>query len=84
MRNIPYKPSRTYLREWREHREMTQTKLADASEITKCHFWRIENRHVALTQRILDTFARVLQTTPGDILSYPPGADDETTPSTRT
>jgi transcriptional regulator with XRE-family HTH domain len=64
--------SRHYLREWREFRGLTQEELAELILRTTMTVWRIENRKSGLTQVVLDSLAKVLNTTRGAILDHPP------------
>ena len=64
--------SRHHLRDWRKFRGLTQCELAELIEKTTSTVWRLENRESGLTQPVLDTLAKVLRCSRGDILDQAP------------
>lgn len=68
--------SRTFIRAWREHRELTQDQLASRLEMSKASLSRIENGVQPYTQDFLEACAAALQTDPPSLLMRNPEADD--------
>ncbi len=71
-------PERNYLRAWREHRRMTQTKLAEAVGTTGAVISLLESGDRGLSAKWLFKLAPVLGTTTGHLLQTDPNdvADD--------
>lgn len=67
---------RTYIREWREFRGLTQEQLADAIDRTKATVSRIETGDIAYTREFLEAAADTLGTHPGILLMRPPTEAD--------
>lgn len=67
---------RWYLREWRKHRGMTQEQLAEAIDSAKPTISRMENGQIPYNQPFLEACAGVLNCSPADLLSSPPGTSD--------
>ncbi|WP_412545791.1 helix-turn-helix domain-containing protein [Maricaulis sp. MIT060901] len=65
---------KTFIREWRKHRERSQEWLADAIGITTASLSRIENGKQPYNQRQLEQIAEALECTPADLLSVEPEA----------
>lgn len=63
---------RLYLREWREHRGLSQERLAEAIGTTAATISRIENRKQNWDQEFLKSAATALQCTPADLLNRDP------------
>lgn len=61
-----------YLREWREHRLLTQQQLADRLETTAATISRIESGKRDYTGAFLLAAAYVLNCNPGDLITRPP------------
>lgn len=68
------KPRRIFLREWREHRGLTQQQLADRIESTNATVSRVENLKRDVTLRFLEAAAVALDCTPAQIISEQPPA----------
>ncbi|MEM1040870.1 MAG: helix-turn-helix transcriptional regulator [Pseudomonadota bacterium] len=66
------KQRRIFLREWREHRNLTQEQLADRIGTTKASISRIENLARDPQLGFLEAAAEALNCTPSDILSRDP------------
>lgn len=72
-----------FIGEWRQYREMTQTKLAAEIGVTASNIHHIENGRTAYTQQSLEKIARALQTSPADLIAtdpWHPVEDDEGSP----
>jgi transcriptional regulator with XRE-family HTH domain len=57
------------IRVWRQHREMTQTEMAEALEIQQSNLSVIENGRKLPNDSTIDKLAKVLKITPYDLLS---------------
>lgn len=64
--------ARTYLKEWREHRGLTQQKLAELAEYSVGMISQIESRQAHPSGDSLKRLAVALGCEPGDIVSRPP------------
>jgi transcriptional regulator with XRE-family HTH domain len=67
---------RTFIKQWREHRELTQEDLAERLETSKASISRIEAGQQAYTQDFLEACAEALRTDPASLLMRDP-TDDE-------
>ena len=67
---------RTFLKQWREYRNITQDQLAERLETSKASISRIENGEQAYTQDFLEACAEALMTDPASLLMRDP-TDDE-------
>lgn len=65
-------PQKNFLRAWREHRRMTQAKLAEAVETTGAVISLLESGDRGLSDRWLRKLAPVLGTRPGHLLEVDP------------
>ena len=65
---------RFFLREWRQHRQLTQEKLADRVGITKQHVSDLERSRRQYNQALLEAFAEALMCEPADLLVRDPTA----------
>lgn len=63
---------RLFVREWREHRHMTQEQLAERVGITPASLSRIERGLQAYTRGSLEALAEALQCQPADLLTRNP------------
>src|SRR5450432_1948361 len=63
---------RSYLRAWREHRRMTQAKLAEAVGTTGAVISLLESGERGLSDKWLRKLAPVLGTRPGHLLEVDP------------
>lgn len=63
---------RTYLREWRVFRDLTQEELAAAAGTTPPAISQLENGHQGFTDKSLAAYARALRCTPADLLAFDP------------
>jgi len=70
------KRRRTFIRQWREYRGLTQDQLADRLETSKASISRIEAGDQAYTQDFLEACAEALMTDPASLLMRDP-TDDE-------
>lgn len=66
------KRSRHFIREWREHRKLTQDQLAERLETSKTSISRIETGKQPYTQDTLDRLAWALRCSPADLLMRNP------------
>jgi transcriptional regulator with XRE-family HTH domain len=63
---------RHFIREWREHRGLTQEQLAERLETTKANISRVENLKQGYTQDFLEACATALSTDPASLLMRNP------------
>lgn len=63
---------RTFIREWRKYRGLTQEKLADLLEISHTTLGRIELSKVPYNQEFLEACAEALRCAPADLLTRDP------------
>ena len=79
-RRIGHRPKRarrqTFLRQWREYRNLTQDDLAERLETSKASISRIEAGQQAYTQDFLEACADALRTDPASLLMRNP-TDEE-------
>lgn len=79
-KRIGYRPKRprliTYIKQWREYRDLTQDDLAERLETSKASISRIESGVQAYTQDFLEACAEALRTDPASLLMRDP-TDDE-------
>ena len=68
-------PPRHFVREWREHRGMTQEELAEIVGITHGAISQLERGEVGYTQRTLEAYAEALACTGSDLVGRNPIAD---------
>jgi transcriptional regulator with XRE-family HTH domain len=77
---IGYQPKRTrrrtFIKQWREYRELTQDQLAERLETSKASISRIESGQQAYTQDFLEACAEALRTDPASLLMRDP-TDEE-------
>lgn len=66
---------RTYLREWRKYRNMTQEQVAALIGYHHSNLLRVELGKTQFTQDLLEKLAEVYRCTPADLLSRDPEAD---------
>jgi transcriptional regulator with XRE-family HTH domain len=67
---------RTFFRQWREHRGLTQEQLADRLETSVASISRLESGTQPYTQDVLEALADALRTDPASLLMRNP-ADPE-------
>jgi len=70
---------RTFIREWREYRSLSQDRLVErvrehAQGFSKSTLSRLENCKQAYTQFILEALALALDCTPADLIMRDPGS----------
>jgi transcriptional regulator with XRE-family HTH domain len=72
---------RTFIREWREYRGLTQVQLAHRLEgvVGQSTLSRLENGVYAYTQETLEGIAAALDCEPADLIGRLPGAPSELT-----
>lgn len=77
-RLIPQKRQfrRTFLRQWREHRDLTLEQLADRIETTPSHLSMLERGMRGYTQNTLEAIAEALRTDAASLLMRDPSKDD--------
>jgi transcriptional regulator with XRE-family HTH domain len=68
---------RTFIREWRKHRKLTQEELAEEVHLSQEQVSRIEKGEQPYTQETLEAFAAALKCSPADLIMRGP---DETQP----
>ena len=64
---------RTFIRQWRKHRGLSQERLADRLGMSKAQLSRIENGEQPYAQDFLEACAEALQTEPASLLTRDPG-----------
>lgn len=64
---------RTFIRQWRKHRNLSQERLADRVGMTGGNLSEIENGNTGYTQATLEALADALQCEPVDLLIRDPG-----------
>jgi transcriptional regulator with XRE-family HTH domain len=71
-KRIAYRPKRvrrrTFFREWREYRSLTQEQLADRLETSVASISRIETGTQPYTQDVLEALAEALSTDPASLI----------------
>lgn len=67
---------RTFIREWRLHRNLTLEQLADRIDTTHASLSRIERGKQPYTQPMLEALADALQTDPASLLMRDPSSPD--------
>ena len=65
-------PMRIFLREWRQHRSMTQAAFADRMHMTNANVSRIESGKQNWDSSFLEHAAEVLNCTPADLIRRRP------------
>jgi transcriptional regulator with XRE-family HTH domain len=70
------KLNRTFVREWRKHRHLTQVQLAERVGIAQGSLSDLERGDFAYTQPMLEALADALNCRPWDLIWRPPGAED--------
>jgi transcriptional regulator with XRE-family HTH domain len=66
------KQNRWFLREWRKHREYTQDRLAEMTDLSKPFISQLERGDRQYTQETLERLATALQCSPADLLNRDP------------
>lgn len=61
-----------FLKEWRQHRRLTQERLAELAGLSKPFVSQLESGSRAYTQATLEKLAGVLECKPGDLLLWAP------------
>jgi transcriptional regulator with XRE-family HTH domain len=67
----------TFIKQWREHRQLNQEQLADKLGMTQSHLSMLENGRRGYTQETLEAVAHALQTDTGSLLTRNPMADGD-------
>ena len=79
-KRIGFQPKRkrraTFIKQWREYRDLTQEQLADRLETSKASISRIESGEQAYTQDFLEACAEALMTDPASLLMRDPTSDE--------
>lgn len=65
-----------YLKQWRQHRQLTQQKLADRLEVTKGYISELERGIKRYNQDVLEALADALMCQPADLLMRDPSQED--------
>lgn len=68
----PPQRGRHFIREWREHRDLTQAELAFKLEMSEASLSRIESRKQPYTQDFLEACAMALSVQPAWLISRKP------------
>jgi transcriptional regulator with XRE-family HTH domain len=63
---------RTYIRKWRQHRQLTLEQLADRVGVTAAAISLLERGLIGYTQKTLEAIAEALQTDPASLLMRDP------------
>ncbi len=66
----------TFIKQWREHRQLSQDQLAERLFTSKASISRVENGSQAYTQDFLEACAEALQTDPASLLMRNPTDED--------
>jgi transcriptional regulator with XRE-family HTH domain len=72
----PRQRRRTFFREWREHRGLTQEQLAGRLDTSVASISRIESGTQPYTQDVLEALAEALMTDPASLLMRNPADPD--------
>lgn len=72
----PRQRRRTFFKEWREHRGLSQERLADRMGTSVASVSRIESGKQPYTQDYLEALAYALQTDPASLLMRDPSDED--------
>lgn len=67
---------RTFIKQWRLHRGLTQEQLAGRLDMSTAQLSRIEAGVQPYTQDVLESAAEALQTDPASLIMRDPEADD--------
>jgi transcriptional regulator with XRE-family HTH domain len=70
------KLNRTFVKEWRKHRGLTQIQLSERVGIGQGSLSDLERGTFAYTQPMLEALADALNCKPWDLIWRPPGAED--------
>jgi transcriptional regulator with XRE-family HTH domain len=70
------RPRRTFFREWREYRDLTQEQVAERMGTNKAMISKIERGQVMYSEGSLNAFADAVSAEPRDLISRPPPAKD--------
>ena len=73
---MPKARRKTYIREWRKFRDISQEDLAHAAGMSAGNLSVLENGKINYTQETLERLADALDCEPGDLLSRDPRSDD--------
>ena len=73
---MPSRWTRTYIREWRKARNLTQERLGDRIEKDASIISRLERGEIPYSQEWLEALAVALNCEPGDLLKPPPGPEE--------
>jgi len=65
---------KTFVKEWREHRGLTQDRLAERIGVTGGAISQLETRQTGYTQGMLEALADALNCHVADLLTYSPQA----------
>lgn len=68
---------RNFIREWRKHRDLTLEQLAEKVDMSASAISQIEVGRMGYSRDSLEKLADALSCEPGDLLSRPPGRDDD-------
>lgn len=75
------KPSRQrrrhFIKEWRDHRGLSQEQVAERIGISASNYGRIENNRVPYNQDFLEEAALALRCEPWDLLNRDPGKEGD-------
>jgi len=66
-----------YIREWRQHRGMTQDELASAIQVDRTYLNKIERGKRRYLPSVLEALAETLGCAPGDLISRRPDHTSE-------
>lgn len=67
---------RTYVRQWRQHRQLTLEQLAARLDMTASHLSMLERGQRGYTQETLEALAEALQTDPASLIMRNPADAD--------
>jgi len=82
-RRVAYQRARRpiFIRQWREHRELSQEALADRLDMSAAQLSRIESGKQGYTQDFLEACADALRTYVPSLLMRNPSKDDPSDPN---
>ena len=67
---------KTFIKQWRLHRGLTQAQLGSRVGISEPHLSLIENGHRQYTQQFLEALSEALMTDPASLLMRDPSQED--------
>lgn len=75
MKKVAKRP--IFIREWRDHHNLTQERLSDRIGITQAYLSKLERSLAPYTQELLEAISDALGCDPADLIMRPPDADQD-------